>query len=110
MKAYINACKSLIKEKKTTILYIITEDRELIDAIKKNIPEIDIIVASNKQAIQDDLMEMGIKIKTMKETPLDSIATSRANAMLADWGGVEASEEAVSSGEFTGDEVWVKKK
>lgn len=43
-------------------------------------------------------------------TPLDSIATSNANAMLANWSGVEASEEAVNSGEFVGDEVWVKKK
>jgi DNA integrity scanning protein DisA with diadenylate cyclase activity len=73
MKAYINACKSLIKEKKTTILYIITDNRDLIDSVKKSIPEIDLIVATNKQPIQDDLMEMGVRVKNMKETPLNSI-------------------------------------
>ena len=41
-------------------------------------------------------------------TPLDSVATSRANAMLANWEGVEASEGAVKSGEFVQDEVLVK--
>ncbi len=73
MKAFINACKLLIKEKKTTILFVITDDRELIDAVKKNIPNIDLIVATNKQPIQDDLMEMGIKVKNIKETPLSSL-------------------------------------
>jgi DNA integrity scanning protein DisA with diadenylate cyclase activity len=73
MKAFINACKLLIKEKKTTILFIITDDRELIDAVKENIPSIDLIVATNKQPIQDDLMEMGIKVKNIKETPLSSL-------------------------------------
>jgi DNA integrity scanning protein DisA with diadenylate cyclase activity len=73
MKAFINACKLLIKEKKTTILFIITDDRELIDAVKNNIPSIDLIVATNKQPIQDDLMEMGIKVKNIKETPLSSL-------------------------------------
>jgi DNA integrity scanning protein DisA with diadenylate cyclase activity len=73
MKALINACKSLIKDKKITILYIITDNRELIDTIKKSIPEMDLIVATNKQPMQDDLMEMGIKVKNMKETPFKSI-------------------------------------
>jgi DNA integrity scanning protein DisA with diadenylate cyclase activity len=73
MKALINACKSLIKDKKITILYIITDNRELIDSIKKVIPEIDMIVATNKQPMQDDLMELGIKVKNMKETPFKSI-------------------------------------
>ena len=73
MKAFINACKLLIKEKKTTILFVITDERELIDAVKKNIPEIDLIVGTNKQPIQDDLMEMGIKVKNIKETPLSSL-------------------------------------
>jgi DNA integrity scanning protein DisA with diadenylate cyclase activity len=73
MKALINACKSIIKEKKITVLYIITDDRELIDSVKKNIPEIDLIVATNKQPMQDDLMELGIKVKNMKESPLNSI-------------------------------------
>ena len=73
MKALINACKSLIKEKKITILYIITDNRELIDSIKKTIPDIDLIVATNKQPMQDDLMELGIKVKNMKETPFKSI-------------------------------------
>ncbi|MCK5560723.1 MAG: diadenylate cyclase, partial [Thermoplasmata archaeon] len=69
----MNACKLLIKEKKTTILFVITDDRELIDAVKNNIPSIDLIVATNKQPIQDDLMEMGIKVKNIKETPLSSL-------------------------------------
>ncbi len=73
MKAFMNACKLLIKEKKTTILFVITDDRELIDAVKNNIPSIDLIVATNKQPIQDDLMEMGIKVKNIKETPLSSL-------------------------------------
>jgi DNA integrity scanning protein DisA with diadenylate cyclase activity len=73
MKALINACKSLIKDKKITILYIITDNRELIDTVKKSIPEMDLIVATNKQPMQDDLMEMGIKVKNMKETPFKSI-------------------------------------
>jgi DNA integrity scanning protein DisA with diadenylate cyclase activity len=73
MKALINACKSIIKDKKITILYIITDNRELIDTIKKSIPDIDLIVATNKQPMQDDLMEMGIKVKNMKETPFKSI-------------------------------------
>ena len=58
MKAFINASKQLIEEKKTTILFVITDDRELIDAVKKEIPDIHLIVATNKQPIQDDLMEM----------------------------------------------------
>lgn len=41
-------------------------------------------------------------------TPLDSIATSKANAMLADWSGVESSEEAVKSGEFAEDNVKIQ--
>ena len=41
-------------------------------------------------------------------TPLDSIATSKANAMLADWEGVQASEAAVKSGEFAEDNVKIK--
>jgi DNA integrity scanning protein DisA with diadenylate cyclase activity len=73
MKAFINACKLLIKEKKATILFIISDDRELIENIKKNIPDIDLIVATNKRPIQDDLMEMGIKVKNIKETPLSSL-------------------------------------
>jgi DNA integrity scanning protein DisA with diadenylate cyclase activity len=73
MKAFINACKLLAKEKKITILFTITDDRELIDAVKKNIPNIDLIVATNKQPIQDDLMEMGIKVKNIKETPWSSL-------------------------------------
>jgi DNA integrity scanning protein DisA with diadenylate cyclase activity len=73
MKALINACKGLIKEKKTTILFIISDDRELIDNVMKNIPDIDLIVATNKQPMQDDLMEMGIKVKNIKETPLSSL-------------------------------------
>jgi len=43
------------------------------------------------------------------KTPLDTIKSSRANAMRADWEGVLESEQAVKSGEFVGDEVWVKK-
>ena len=73
MKAFINACKLIVKEKKTTILFTITDDRDLIDAVKKNIPNIDLIVATNKQPIQDDLMEMGIKVKNIKETPWSSL-------------------------------------
>lgn len=73
MKALINACKSLIKEKKITVLYIITDERELVDNVKKNILEIDLIVATNKQPMHDDLMELGIKVKNMKESPLNSI-------------------------------------
>jgi DNA integrity scanning protein DisA with diadenylate cyclase activity len=73
MKALINASKLMIKENKNTILFIITDDRDLIDAIKKNIPNIDFIVATNKQPIQDDLMEMGIKVKNIKGTPLTSL-------------------------------------
>lgn len=73
MKAFINACKLMIKEKKNTVLFIITNDRELIDAVKKGIPNIDIIVATNKQPIQDDLLEMGIKVKNIKDTPLSSL-------------------------------------
>ena len=42
-------------------------------------------------------------------TPLDSVETSRANAMIANWEGVQASEAAVQSGEFVQDEVLVKK-
>ncbi len=73
MKAFINACKLLSKEKKNTILFIVTDDRELINAVKKDIPNIDLIVATNKQPIQDDLMEKGIKVKNIKETPLSSL-------------------------------------
>ena len=73
MKALINACKSFKKEKKATILYIITDDRELIDNVKENISDIDLIVATNKQPMQDDLIEMGIKVKNIKEFPLNSI-------------------------------------
>ncbi len=73
MKALINACKSLAKDKKISVLYLITDNREIIDSVKKNIPDLDLIVATNKQPMQDDLMEMGIKVKTMKESPLKSI-------------------------------------
>ncbi len=73
MKALINASKLMIKENKNTILFIITDERDLIDEIKKNIPNIDFIVATNKQPIQDDLMEMGIKVKNIKGTPLTSL-------------------------------------
>ena len=41
-------------------------------------------------------------------TPLDNVETSRANAMLANWEGVEASEEAVKSGEFAQDNVKIQ--
>ena len=41
-------------------------------------------------------------------TPLDSVATSKANAMLADWEGVQASEAAVKSGEFAQDNVKIQ--
>jgi len=73
MKALINACKLLIKEKKATLLLMITDDRDLIEEVKNGIPEIDIIVATSKQPIQDDLIEMGIKVKNIKDTPLRSL-------------------------------------
>ncbi len=73
MKALINACKTLINEKKATILYIVTNNRELIDSVRQSIPKINLIVATNKQPVHDDLMEMGIKVKNIKEMPLNSI-------------------------------------
>jgi len=73
MKALINACKLLIKDKKTTLLLLITDDRELIETLKTSIPEIDLIVATSKQPIQDDLIEMGIKVKNIRDTPLRSL-------------------------------------
>ena len=41
-------------------------------------------------------------------TPLDSVATSKANAMLADWEGVQASEQTIKSGAFAEDNVEIQ--
>ena len=45
-------------------------------------------------------------------TPLDSVATSKANAMLSNWEGEKASKDAVKSGEFNENNVkiWVPNK
>ena len=41
-------------------------------------------------------------------TPLDSVATIKANAMLAYWEGVQASEQTIKSGAFAEDNVEIQ--
>ena len=41
-------------------------------------------------------------------TPLDSVATSKANAMLSNWEGVISSKNEVASGEFDEDNVEIQ--
>jgi DNA integrity scanning protein DisA with diadenylate cyclase activity len=88
MKPCFEAAKKLANDLGATFLYVITNDAELIDAVKQSMPEMPTVIATSDRKLQKLLRDKEIKVKKLSKSPLRGVdILSQARELLVSaWG------------------------
>jgi diadenylate cyclase len=88
MKPCFEAAKKLANDLGATFLYVITNDAELIDAVKQSMPEMPTVIATSDRKLQKLLRDKEIKVKKLSKSPLTGVdILSQARELLVSaWG------------------------
>jgi len=74
MPVYLDTCLALKKEIEPTVLYIITNEGEVVQTLQEAMPELSTIVATNNRNLQKSLIEENVRVKKISERSLSGLS------------------------------------